>query len=190
MEFLPNEFYHVYNRGNNKQIVFIEEDNYLFFANKIQQELKGYAEVIAYCLMPNHYHLLIYTNDTVDKKNNSSLNRKLGTLQSSYTRAFNVRFNRTGSLFQPKLKFKILNKNELQLRTCFHYIHQNPLKAKLVNKMEEWEFSSYKDYLENTIKSIVNRKIAFERIAIPESRERFIEESLRVINFDEGEEDY
>jgi REP element-mobilizing transposase RayT len=185
MEFLPNEFYHVYNRGNNKQLVFIEEENYIFFANKIQKELKGFAELVAYCLMPNHYHLLIYTNGKIDNKNNSSLNRKLGTLQSSYTRAFNLRFNRTGSLFQSKMKSKILNKNEHQLRTCFHYIHQNPLKAKLVNRMEEWQFSSYNAYLNHSSKTILNRQIAFERIAIPESREMFIKESLSVIDFDD-----
>lgn len=182
MEFLLNEFYHVYNRGNNKQIIFIEQENYTFFAKKIEKELQGYTELVAYCLMPNHYHLLIYTNDV---KNTSSLNRKLGTMQSSYTRAFNKRFNRTGSLFQPKLKAKILNKNEHQLKTCFHYIHQNPLKAKLVNKMEEWVFSSYKDYLSNTNVSILNQKLAFEYIAIPESRDKFIQESLDVIDFDE-----
>ena len=182
MQFLPNEFYHVYNRGNNKQILFIEEENYMFFINKMQKELQNFADIVAYCLMPNHYHLLIYTNN-INGSNHSSLNRKLGTLQSSYTRAFNLRFNRTGSLFQLKLKCKILNKNEHQLRTCFHYIHQNPLKAKMVNRMEEWRFSSYKTYFNHFDGALINRKIAFEYIAIPESREKFIEESLGVIDF-------
>ena len=101
MVFLPNEFYYVYNRGNNKQLVFIEVENYIFFINKSQKELQGFADVVTYCLMPNHYHLLIYTNGKINNKNNSSLNRKLGTLQSSYTSVFNLRFDRTEALFKP-----------------------------------------------------------------------------------------
>ena len=56
--FLPDQYHHFYNRGNNRQAVFFERDNYLYFLKGIQQYLCGYVDVLAYCLMPTHYHIL------------------------------------------------------------------------------------------------------------------------------------
>jgi putative transposase len=187
MKFSPNEFYHVYNRGNNKQIIFLEEENYRYFIQKINKELPDFVSLVAYCLMPNHYHLMLYIKSSFGEEENKKLNRKLGTLQNSYTRAFNKRFGRTGSLFQQKLKNKILNTNAYHAQTCFHYIHQNPLKARLVESMDQWEFSSYNSYLTKHPTSIVDFKIAYDFLAIPDSKEMFIKESLGVINFDDND---
>lgn len=67
MRFYPENLYHIYNRGNNKQVVFIERKNYLFFLRKVRKELLGFCEIPAYCLMPTHFHFLVYT-----KRNESS----------------------------------------------------------------------------------------------------------------------
>lgn len=136
MKFLSNDYYHVYNRGNNKQLIFQEEENYRYFLQKIRLELTDYVSIIAYCLMPNHYHLLLYTHPDFCERDSIILSRKLGTLQSSYTQAYNKRYNFVGSLFQQKLKSKCLNQHSDHPLLCFHYIHQNPLKAGLVDKME------------------------------------------------------
>ncbi len=74
------------------------------------------------------------------------LEQKLGTLQSSYTRAINKQENKTGSLFQTKIKVIELSIDHAS--TCFHYIHQNPLKANLVNKFDKWSYSSYLEYID------------------------------------------
>jgi len=95
--------------------------------------------------MPNHFHFLVFT---LENHRGNDLNKAIGILLRSYTRAINLQENRTGSLFQQKTKAKSLTgfPNEYP-QICFDYIHQNPLKAGLVNKMEDWEFSSFRDYM-------------------------------------------
>jgi putative transposase len=175
MHFEPNSIYHVYNRGNNKQVIFFEKRNYEYFLNKIEADIASVCDILAYCLMPNHFHLLIHVPDKsislnlIPNQNQQFLVRKIGTIQSSYSQAINKQENRTGSLFQQKTKAKLLDSN-LYALTCFHYIHQNPLKAKLVDKMEGWIYSSFKDYL-NEGSPICNLSIAKELIEIPTNRE-------------------
>lgn len=63
MKYSPNTIYHIYNQGNNKQIIFPEERNYIFFLKKVRKHLLPCVDILAYCLMPNHFHFLIYTNE-------------------------------------------------------------------------------------------------------------------------------
>lgn len=99
--------------------------------------------------MPNHFHLLIQANEKsleLDKNDKSIFSGGLRTLLSSYTRAINIQEKRTGSLFTQNTHVKSLDSNDDYGLTCFNYIHQNPYSAKLVDKIEDWEFSSFKDY--------------------------------------------
>ncbi len=188
MNFNPNSIYHVYNRGNNKQNIFFEKRNYDYFLKKIKLELTPICDVLAYCLMPNHFHLLIYVPEKtkglnlLKNQNQQFLVRKLGTIQSSYSQAINKQENRTGSLFQQKTKAKFLD-TDFYILTCFHYIHQNPLKANLVKKMEEWKYSSFTDYLAEA-SEICKISMARELIQIPSSREYFYNESYKLIESD------
>lgn len=183
MNFEPNEIYHVYNRGNNQQNLFYCRDHYFLFLMKIKKILSGYCEILAYCLMPNHYHLMLMASDfspeTVFKMPFREetiyhpLIRKIGTLQSSYTRALNLEMDMTGSLFQQKAKQKILNEDPEYPLACFHYIHQNPVKSNLVKTMTQWEFSSYNDYCEYRKDNLVNKKLTAELLDIPLDPLRF-----------------
>jgi putative transposase len=147
--FEKDKIYHVYNRGNNRQPIFFERDNYIFFLEKIGR-LKSYSEVLSWCLMPNHFHLMLYVNnDELNKNTNQqNLSIAIGKLLSSYAQAINKRFFRSGSLFQGRTKAIDLleKKDEFYPLICFNYIHQNPMKAGLVKRMEDWEFSSARDY--------------------------------------------
>jgi putative transposase len=94
-------FHHVYNRGNNRHNIFFERDNYLYFLRLIRQTFVVHdVDVVAYCLMPNHYHLLVYLRS-------DGLSQAMKSLSLSYTKAINKRFNRVGSLFQGRFQ-KIL----------------------------------------------------------------------------------
>ena len=115
MNLTPNEFYHVYNRGNNKQRIFFRDENYLFFLNKIRTQLSPVSSVIAYCLMPNHFHLIIMATEqsvieraSFGGKPMQEFAYKVGILLSSYSQAINKQNKTTGSLFQQKTKAKIL----------------------------------------------------------------------------------
>ncbi len=150
MKFTEHEIYHIYNRGNNQGLIFFEDRNYQFFLSKIKKELLPSCDILSYCLMPNHFHLMVYVKETEAKTylDNHPLVRKIGTLQSSYTRAIQKQNDSTGSVFQQKAKAINVTDNKY-LQTCFHYIHQNPLKAKMVDKIEDWKYSSFNEYLFN-----------------------------------------
>lgn len=152
MHFEPNQIYHVYNRGNDKQPIFFTEANYLYFLQKIKTEWKRHADVLCYCLMPNHFHVMLKPNEEGCKSmiiagketHMQNLSKTIGKTLSSYTQAINIQNNSTGNLFQKKTKAKLLTEpsrpddnfsNHDYLLTCFHYIHQNPLKANLVKNL-------------------------------------------------------
>ncbi len=181
MKFLPHELYHIYNRGNNSQPIFFERENYLFFLRKMKQELTPFCDVLAYCLMPNHYHLLVRVknlNELTGSELSVVISRKLGTLQSSYTRAINRSFKRHGSLFQQKVKAKHILKYG---HICFHYIHQNPLKARLCSNLQDWEFSSFPDYLGLRNGSLPNKVLALDILDVSSSSEILLKESMQSI---------
>jgi putative transposase len=186
MKFQPENFYHVFNRGNNKQVIFPRKENYYFFLKKIKKELSPCCSIIAYCLMPNHYHLLIYTGKEDHRILPSGrmqvLERKLGTVQSSYTRAINNQEKKTGSLFQAKLK--VIELSEEHAFICFHYIHQNPVKAGLCSKFEDWVFSSYSEYINGSSNEICNRDIVYNLLKIPAEAMAFIEHSKDAVSND------
>ena len=151
-----NEIYHVYNRGNNRQPIFFNRENYLFFLKKMRTHLLPTCDFLAYCLMPNHFHFLIKTDERtvaqVAKTNReiavTAFSRGLKTMLSSYARAIQVQEKITGSLFQQKTEKKqVSSANMLEDYTlvCFRYILQNAVKAKLAASPGLWEFCSYPD---------------------------------------------
>jgi len=185
MHFEPNQIYHVYNRGNDKQPIFFNEANYCYFLNKVKSEWKKYCDVLCYCLMPNHFHFMLVPNEEGCKniilagKNThmQNLSKTIGKTLSSYTKAINLQNRTTGNLFQKKTKAKVLtettglNKHFSKhdhLLTCFHYIHQNPLKANMVSTLKEWPYSSYADYYNDRKGMICNKELAFRLLELSE----------------------
>ncbi len=146
MKFLENETYHVFNRGNNKQNIFFSDENYNYFLTKIKRYIKPHCDILAYCLMPNHFHLLISTHG---KEETALLTSGLRITLSSYSQGVNKSRKTTGSLFQQNTKKKMvtLYDNGKYLKTLFDYIHMNPVNAKLTSEPEEWAYSSYREYL-------------------------------------------
>jgi len=180
---LPETFYHVFNRGINKQVIYFKRENYLFFLEKIKKHLLMHIDLIAYCLMPNHFHLLAYSKPEMIPK---EFSKNLRIMLSSYTRAINNQENRVGSLFQQHTKIKRLEESHpIQIRnkkiiqddyviTCFNYIHLNPLKAHLVQKMQDWEMSSFREYAGFRKNTFCNIKLAYEKLNIPDSPKMFL----------------
>lgn len=139
MEFFDNELYHIYNRDNNRQPIFFKPDNYLYFLEKVRKFVLPHCDILAYCLMPNHFHFLISSdNRTVITKligdqNRNILSEGIRNLLQTYTKAINKQNSSTGSLFQQNTKAKCLSKGSNSYDyICMNYIHQNPMKAKLV----------------------------------------------------------
>jgi putative transposase len=132
-------FYHIYNRGNARQDIFFEHENYIYFLKLVKLHLiSNGVDIVAYCLMPNHYHFLVYLRD-------ETLSDAMKLLSLAYTKAINKRFKRCGVIFQGRFNsIHVADTN--YLFHLLHYIHFNPVKAGLVRQPEEWEFSSYLEY--------------------------------------------
>ena len=168
MNFEEGFLFHIYNRSNNGSKIFHSRENYLYFLTKCHKHLKPYCNVLAWCLMPTHFHLMVKVNSIQPQDQSIDLNFSIGKLLGSYTRALQKEQNFKGSLFQSHTKAKCLNKIEeispaywntefgAQLnidiegysypQICFNYIHLNPVMDRLVISPEDWEFSSYRDY--------------------------------------------
>ncbi|WBL22845.1 transposase [Zunongwangia sp. HRR-M8] len=93
-----NKFYHIYNRGNNGENLFIEDRNYPFFLSLVQKHIIPIAEIHAYCLLKNHFHLLIKTLNA----DSIVLSKSFSNLFNAYAKAINKAYNRNGSLFQDR----------------------------------------------------------------------------------------
>lgn len=191
MQYRINHIYHIYNRGNNRQKLFFTRDNYLFFLGKIRKLLLPHCDILSYCLMPNHFHFQIRTNEnsiktvTIKDEEKNVISEALKYILSTDSLAINKQERRTGSLFTQNTKVKDLTPAPVDWEypcTCFHYIHQNPCVASLVTKMEDWEFSSFRDYQKIRNGTLCNQTLAKEVLKI--DFDNFYAESYESINPD------
>jgi putative transposase len=142
---IAGETYHLYNRDVDRQEVFFERENYLFFLRRLRRHLVGQTSevletsIIAYCLMPDQFHLLV-------QPHHDQLSRQMQRLLISYTKAINERYGRVGPLFQGQFQ-AVHVESSRSLTHLSRYIHLNPVTAGLVARPEEWEYSSYREYL-------------------------------------------
>ena len=152
MQFYNNSIYHVYNQGNNRQKIFFERNDYLRFLEKTKALVKPNCDLLAYCLMPNHFHFLIQTNEK------SLQNIKIGNIDliritnsfrlllSEFAKEINVKYNRSGSLFRQKTQFSLVdNGDSMYPKNVIKYVFSNPMEAKLVSHLNDWEYSSFLD---------------------------------------------
>jgi putative transposase len=164
-------FFHIYNRGNNKQTIFFRERNYDYFLHKVRKYWSIHDNIVAWCLMPNHFHFLVQANESANrivKQKPVGVNAFTeGTrlLLSSYTKAIQKQESLIGNLFQQKTKCKCVDGFE---SVVLHYIHQNPLRAKLVDRMEDWKWSSFREYIGISSERISNKEIAYDHLGVNE----------------------
>ena len=131
--------YHILSRGNDRQDIFLNDDDYKTFLSVLEEMSSRFeVDIFAYVLMSNHYHLLIRTNE-------SNLSKSMQWLGTTYTRRFNLQHFRSGHLFQGRYK-SIIVQNDAYLMQLSCYIHRNPLRAGLVNRLADYRWSSYHAY--------------------------------------------
>jgi len=142
-----DQVYHLFNRGNNKENIFFEEKHYYYFLDLIKKHIVPVADIYAYCLLKNHFHLLLRIHD--ENKLNEKLINKIhlpfSNLFNSYTKSINKERNRTGSLFQEHIHRNKV-KDESYLKQLVLYIHMNPVKH-FNSDFKTYPYSSFKTYL-------------------------------------------
>ena len=173
-KFVEGEIYHVFNKSISGYAILKNLDNAQRFLNTFEYynsslNLKSYSQsirtkkfeykniiypidntlckILTYCIMPDHYHFLL----KIVKDN--SFSKFIGDLENSFTRYFNIKFDRKGPLWQNSFKAVEIRSNE-QLLHVSRYIHLNPTTSRLVERPEDWIFSSYKDFI--TDKKLLN----------------------------------
>lgn len=157
--FVFDAYYHIYNHANGNENLFKERKNYFFFLSKSDFHLGSIANRIAWCLMPNHFHLLIKIKSfdeikqesiqfkelkTAEQQSNF-ISKKFSNFFSSYTQSYNKVYQRRGSLFLKNFKRKEIQ-DEKYLLNLLLYIHQNPVRHGFVNSCSDWEFSSFRNF--------------------------------------------
>jgi putative transposase len=214
------EIYHVYNRGVEKRKIFLDDNDYsrfvhdLFEFNDLEPAGKfsqptpkdsqlsevglpivktrtKMVEILAYCLMPNHYHLIL---KVLTENGLTEFMRKLGT---GYTNYFNLNYERVGSLFQGKYKYVHVT-TDSQLMHLPNYIHFNPLDLAFPNWkeggkisftdavkfLEEYRWSSYLDYIgKKNFPSVINRSLLTEYLGDPSEYKKEIRSWLRDLDW-------
>lgn len=183
---LGGKYYHIFNRGSNRQNLFYSPKNYTYFLKLLGQYLTGYVDFLGYCLLPNHFHLVLRTYDELITENVftkkeliNAKNRQLVDLNLSnedivgrlvvrqfrrmfvsYSMAINKQENRLGNLFDPKYK-RLEITNEDYLKYAIFYIHYNPEKHGLVEDFRNYQYSSFSSLLDEK-ETKLNRELAFE----------------------------
>ncbi len=170
----PGEVYHIWTHANGNDNLFREERNYAFFLNKYIHYINPIADTFAYCLMPNHLHLMVRLKseeelvEAIKKKNSLSttknlqsfedltgfenlsglLSKQFSNLFNAYTKSFNKTYNRRGSLFERPFKRKQITSEEYFLR-LLAYIHLNPVHHGFAKHPDAWKHSSWHAYFLN-----------------------------------------
>ena len=157
----PDSTYHIFNRANGNEKLFLLGGNYDYFLEKYKTNISPIADTFCYCLMPNHFHFLLRIKNEKElrtltgfktlsvlpqlEKNTAiskHLSNQFSNLFNGYTQAFNKQNNRKGNLFMRPYK-RIAVTKESYLLKLVQYIHFNPIEAGLCNKLTEWKYSSY-----------------------------------------------
>lgn len=159
-DFSKGEIYHIYNRGVGKMDIFQDDEDLTFFLYRLKENLfpesvkkrsrsatyrrkplpSNSFDLVSYCLMPNHFHLLI------QQKTDLPITQLLLKICTGYSKYFNKKYDRVGAVFQDRSKAVRIEKNEQLLWTSF-YIHNNPKKAGLVTDLSDYKWGSYLDYV-------------------------------------------
>jgi len=179
-------FYHIYNRVVEGRKLFYSDENYLFYLRRWKEvDFSTCCRLIAYCLMPNHYHYLVQITDAV------LFPKKISYFFNRYLKSLNASRKETGRYFQDRFKAKWVDNEKYLIGVCC-YIHLNPVKANLVPTLNQWPFSNYLEFIGKRNGELCDRNFFNTYFQSPLAYENYIqsrysEEELEAYLFDEDE---
>lgn len=133
--YFPNTFYHIYNRGNHKERIFWECSDYSKFLNILRKNERRFnLTIYGYCLMPNHYHILIKSGSEKE-----CLTKFVHSCMTSYSMFINRKYQLVGHLFQGPFQVKLLDNNK-SIEKVIDYLKENPIKADLVRNADDYKW--------------------------------------------------
>lgn len=162
-------YYHLYNRGANRTSIFYDDADYLDFLRRLKKYTNLHqVTVIAYCLMPNHYHILVRQDG--DHKAGLVVQH----ICNGYTQAFNCRHQRDGTLFQGRFQRLLVDKEEYLRHLC-RYIHINPVKDGFAIQPDLWTYSNYRDWVGLRAGTLVDHAFIVEHFGSPAAYIKVVE---------------
>lgn len=171
--FIPSGYYHIYNRGANRNLIFFNEKDFLRCLGLIKQYARRYQiSVIAYCLLSNHYHFLLRQDG------DAPVSKFIGSIFNSYVQSLNKRLERSGTLFEGRFKHRRVNDEPYLLNIC-RYIHANPVLHGIVDDPAMWQFSNYLEWIEQRPGELVDRAFVNGYFDSPAAYERYVLDYLR-----------
>ena len=172
-------YYHIYNRGAHQMTLFREPRNYLFVISKIREySRKSNIRVIAYCLMPTHYHFLV-RQDGVQPAGNLPQ-----SIFNSYVKAYNKSYNHSGTLFEGRFRAKHIQNDSHLFHLC-RYIHGNPVKDGLVADPADWQWSNYLEWIGEADESFVDHEFIERQFGNVQEYRKFLFQYLKSRNLPE-----
>jgi len=136
-------YYHIYNRGVNRENIFIEERNYAYFLALYARYILPIADTYAYCLLRNHFHFLVRLKDFKEVEGQKEPSQYFSNLFNAYAKTINLTYDRTGSLFQRPFG-RVRVDSDVYFIKLIPYIHQNPQRHGFVDDYRDWPYSSYR----------------------------------------------
>lgn len=137
----PTNYYHIMVRGNNREYIFRESSEKKTFIDVLKEQVKaGLIDVAAYCIMDNHAHIVVEADLL-------SLTKAMKSTNTKYAMRFNNQRNRVGHVFQDRYRSEAIY-NDIHLQQVIRYVHQNPIKANITKHLNEYNWSSYKEYIQ------------------------------------------
>ena len=180
LPFVQGGYYHIYNRGAGRQAIFYEERNYAYLLRLLKAVAReSEVTVVAYCLLPNHYHWLLRQDG--DTPAGKVPTRVFG----SYSQALNRAYDRTGTLFEGPYKALAVETDAYFVNLCA-YLHLNPVHHGLVAEPEAWPYSNYLEWIEKRPGTLVDRDLVRAYFANPRAYEEFIEDTRQRYTFQEA----
>jgi putative transposase len=170
--FAPGILYHVIVRGNHRYKTFLNDRDYQAYLDRLARYRRQFdVTVYAYCLMSNHAHLLLETSS-------QPLSRFMQGLQQSYTQYFNRKHHKVGHLFQGRYKAIVCEKDEYLL-TLVRYIHLNPVRAKLVQKLDDYPYCGHREYCGARVSEVVEPSRVLDMLGGRAAYRRFVQDGLK-----------
>ena len=171
--FIQGGYYHAYNRGANRNLIFFSDDDFLRCLGLIKQYARHYQiTVIAYCLLSNHYHFLLRQDGP------APVSKFIGVIFNSYVQSLNLRLERSGTLFEGRFKHRRVNDEAYLLNLC-RYIHANPVLHGLTDDPAMWEYSNYLEWVGQRPGTLFDQAFVSEYFDSPSAYERYVVEYLR-----------
>ena len=173
-------YYHIYNRGAHQMAIFREPKNYLFTISKIKEySRKNNISVIAYCLLPTHFHILGRQDGEQPARNLPQF------VFNSYTKAYNKSYGHSGTLFEGRFRAKPVQNSSYLLHLC-RYIHGNPVKDGLVSDPVDWEWSNYLEWIGERNGTLVDRNFVVNQFGNANEYKNFLFQYLKSRDLPDG----